>query len=239
MGTSPDGARLVIQAERDGDTVSPERGVYFMDLNRRVTRDELRARLRASLDAEQALRAKAQKLCAPIATAVRAVAAEASVAHFRSRESAVRFRFEAHHAPGNKLAAAYLFEAARRSATPEYQTFECRPRRGGQTGRTSNVLATLKGTVNPELVYVVSSHYDSVAAGPGPTTTRQEPPPCLRPRGSWLSIRSRRPSSLRRSRVRKEGCSAAVSSSGGRGKVRIVGALNNDMVGMGERSPAR
>jgi hypothetical protein len=29
------------------------------------------------------------------------------------------------------------------------------------------VLATLRGTVNPELVYVVSSHYDSVATGPG------------------------------------------------------------------------
>ena len=33
--------------------------------------------------------------------------------------------------------------------------------------KTANVIATLKGTVNPELVYVVSSHFDSVAAGPG------------------------------------------------------------------------
>jgi hypothetical protein len=29
------------------------------------------------------------------------------------------------------------------------------------------VIATLRGTINPELVYVVSSHYDSVEAGPG------------------------------------------------------------------------
>ena len=29
------------------------------------------------------------------------------------------------------------------------------------------MIATLNGTVNPELIYVVSSHYDSVAAGPG------------------------------------------------------------------------
>ena len=29
------------------------------------------------------------------------------------------------------------------------------------------MVATLRGTVNPELVYVVSSHYDSVEAGPG------------------------------------------------------------------------
>jgi hypothetical protein len=28
-------------------------------------------------------------------------------------------------------------------------------------------VATLKGTVNPELIYVVSSHFDSVAVGPG------------------------------------------------------------------------
>jgi hypothetical protein len=29
------------------------------------------------------------------------------------------------------------------------------------------VIATLKGTVHPEVIYVVSSHYDSVAGGPG------------------------------------------------------------------------
>ncbi len=34
-------------------------------------------------------------------------------------------------------------------------------------GRTANVVATLKGTENPELIYVVSSHFDSVAVGPG------------------------------------------------------------------------
>src|SRR5690606_18906518 len=32
---SPDGTRVLIVAERDGDTVSPERGVYLMDLTRR------------------------------------------------------------------------------------------------------------------------------------------------------------------------------------------------------------
>src|SRR4051794_1605433 len=47
---------------------------------------------------------------------------------------------------------------------PEYQWFAARGALGGQT---ANVVATLKGTINPELVYVVSSHYDSVAAGPG------------------------------------------------------------------------
>ena len=42
-----------------------------------------------------------------------------------------------------------------------------RAARSALGGQTANVVATLKGTVNPELVYVVSSHYDSVAVGPG------------------------------------------------------------------------
>ena len=36
-----------------------------------------------------------------------------------------------------------------------------------RAARTANVVATLKGTENPELIYVVSSHFDSVQAGPG------------------------------------------------------------------------
>ena len=31
---SPDGSKVLIVAERDGDTVSPERGVYLVDLRR-------------------------------------------------------------------------------------------------------------------------------------------------------------------------------------------------------------
>ncbi len=36
---SADGRRVLISAERDGDTISPERGVYLVDLDRKVTRD--------------------------------------------------------------------------------------------------------------------------------------------------------------------------------------------------------
>jgi hypothetical protein len=42
---SRDGTKVLIVAERDGDTVSPERGVYLMRLDRKVTRDDLVARL--------------------------------------------------------------------------------------------------------------------------------------------------------------------------------------------------
>ena len=77
------------------------------------------------------------------------------------------FDFDSKHItrPGNKLASEYLFNTYKSFGyTPEYQWFSPRQALGGQT---ANVVATLKGTVNPELVYVVSSHYDSVAIGPG------------------------------------------------------------------------
>src|SRR5262249_33226074 len=76
----PDGTRILIVAERDGDTVSPERGVYLVDLSRRVTKDALRARVKSNLDAEVSLRARAKRMYAPIAASVTQVVADASVA---------------------------------------------------------------------------------------------------------------------------------------------------------------
>ena len=40
---SADGSKILIVAERDGDTVSPDRGVYLMDLAATVTVDEVRS----------------------------------------------------------------------------------------------------------------------------------------------------------------------------------------------------
>ena len=163
-----DGTKVLIAAERDGDTVSPERGVYVMDLSRRVARDELRERVKANLDAEQALIAKGKRLFAPIAADVKAVVADASVPRIFDYEKTL-FDFDSKYVtqPGNKLAAAYLFDRYQSFGyEPEYQRFEYRLRTG-PTGPTANVVATLKGTTNPELVYVVSSHYDSVVIGPG------------------------------------------------------------------------
>ena len=165
---SPDGTKVLIAAERDGDTVSPERGVYLMDLSSRVTRAQLRARVQTSLGAEQALRAKGKRLYAPIAAEVKQVVAGASVERVYGYEKAL-FDFDSKYVtqPGNKLAAAFLFDAYRSFGyAPEYQPFQYRVR-NGPPGETANVVATLKGTVNPELIYVVSSHYDSVAVGPG------------------------------------------------------------------------
>lgn len=64
--------------------------------------------------------------------------------------------------PGNKLAAEYIFNQFKSFGyEPEYQYFEAR------NVRTANVLATLRGTENPELVYVLSSHFDSNRRSPG------------------------------------------------------------------------
>jgi len=56
---SADGRQVLVTAERDGDTVSPERGLYLVSLDRRVTVPEVLARIDASLAAEKALRARA------------------------------------------------------------------------------------------------------------------------------------------------------------------------------------
>ena len=100
-------------------------------------------------------------------------------------------------------------------------------------GQTANVIATLQGTVNPELVYVVSSHYDSVAVGPGADDDTSGTAALL----EAARVLSRHPqpativfasftgeeSGLLGSR---EFVRRAVAD-----KVQIVGALNNDMIG--------
>jgi hypothetical protein len=95
------------------------------------------------------------------------------------------------------------------------------------------VLATLKGTVNPELVYVVSSHYDSSAAGPGADDDSSGTAALLetarimadRPQPATIVFASftGEEAGLLGSR---EFVRQAVEK-----KIRIVGALNNDTVG--------
>ncbi len=228
----PDGTKLLIVAERDGDTVSTERGVYLVDLSRQVTRADVRARVAASLAAEEALRAKGKRLYASIADTVKAVVSQASVSRVYAYEKAL-FDFDSKHIsrPGNKLASTYLFETYKSFGyAPEFQWFERQNALGGQT---ANVLATLRGTVNPELIYVVSSHYDSVAIGPGAdddssgTAALLETARLLakRPQAATIIFASftGEEAGLLGSR---EFVRRAVAD-----KLAVVGALNNDMVG--------
>jgi hypothetical protein len=165
---SPDGTQILVGAERDGNTVSPARGVYAVDLRRRITKSTLLTRLRAELKSETALKTAGTHAFQPIASAVRDVLAHTSVSRIFGYEKAL-FDFDSKHIskPGNRLASEYLFNTyASFGYKPEYQWFDPSPR-AAFGGRTANVVATLRGTANPELVYVVSSHFDSVEAGPG------------------------------------------------------------------------
>ena len=64
--------------------------------------------------------------------------------------------------PGNALAIEYYADALRGFGyEPELQWFDARGI------RTANVVVRIPGTVDPELVYVASSHFDSVERGPG------------------------------------------------------------------------
>ncbi|HEV8212162.1 MAG TPA: M20/M25/M40 family metallo-hydrolase, partial [Vicinamibacterales bacterium] len=163
---SPDGTKILIGAERDGNTVSPERGVYLVDLQKRITKADLLVRLRAELTSEVALKATATKAFQPIAADVRRVVARESASRIFGYEKAL-FDVESKNIskPGNRKASQFLFDTYKSFGyEPEYQWFEPR---NALDGRTANVIATLRGTSDPDLVYVVSSHYDSVEAGPG------------------------------------------------------------------------
>ena len=229
---SPGGRHVLIGAERDGDTVSPERGVYLVDLQAKISKADLLARLRASLAAESALREGGARMYAPIAADVRRVVGQVSTSRIFGYEKAL-FDFDSKHItrPGNKRASAYLFDAYKSFGyEPELQWFDVK---NAMDGRTANVLATLRGTENPELVYVVSSHYDSVAGGPGADDDTSGTAALLEaarvlaghpmPATIVFASFTGEEAGLLGSR---EYVRQAVAS-----KVRIVGALNNDMIG--------
>jgi hypothetical protein len=229
---SPDGNQLLIVAERDGDTVSPPRGVYLMNLAAKVTVDEVKTRIAANLKTERALRENGRRLFAPIAQEVKTLTAQASVARVYAHEKAL-FDFDSKHItrPGNKLASEYLFNAyASFGYTPEYQWFAPRGALGGQT---ANVVATLKGTVNPELVYVVSSHYDSVAIGPGADDDTSGTAALLE--AARIMAGHPMPATIVFASFTGEEAGLLGSREFVRraveGKVKLVGALNNDMIG--------
>ncbi len=159
----PAGTKLLIVAERDGDTMSPEQGVYLLDLGKKIGLDALRSRLRDQLAAESALRAKGESIARPIASEVQSVVARASTTKLYEYEEAL-FNFDSKHVtqPGNIKASEYLFATLESFGyAPEYQWVPNRP------NKTANVVVTLKGTENPDLYYVTSAHYDSTARGPG------------------------------------------------------------------------
>jgi Tol biopolymer transport system component len=231
---SPDGAKILVAAERDGDTVSPARGVYLIDLARRITLPDLRARVKASLAAEQSLAARGRQMYAPIAGDVKRVVDAASIERVYRYEKTL-FDFDSKHVtqPGNKRAAAFLFDTYKSFGyQPEYQPFEYRLR-NGPAGGTANVVATLKGTVNPDIVYVVSSHYDSVAVGPGADDDSSGTAALLE--AARMLAGHPQPATIVFASFTGEEAGLLGSREFVRraiaDKVRVAGALNNDMIG--------
>jgi len=161
---SPSGRYVVVVAERDGDTVSPERGVYVMDLQAPVSTSDVLARVRAQLAAEESLRADAERRFADVAATIRPVT-EAVSKDWIYRYAEDLYSFDSKHVtrPGNAKAIAYL-DSVYRSFGYETTLQWFQP---GNNPRTANVIATLKGTVSPDVIYVVASHFDSRAEGPG------------------------------------------------------------------------
>jgi hypothetical protein len=230
---SPDGSKILIVADRDGNTVSPEQGVYLVDLARSVSLADVLERVRANLAVERELRRRGQEMFAPVADMVALTVADVSTARIYDYEREL-FRFGSKHItqPGNALAIEYLTTQLRSFGyEPELQWFEPRP-----GARTANVVAVLAGETHPDVKYVVSSHFDSSTRGPGAddntsgTVALLEAARVLADRAQSATIEfvflTGEEAGLLGSReyVRR----AAEADE------RIVGVLNNDMVGFAD-----
>jgi hypothetical protein len=229
---SADGRMLAVQADRDGDTISVERSLSLVDLGRKVTAADLVARLEAQLAHETSLRARMQAAFKPVDALARSVVGRAAVNRVYDHERALA-AFDSKHItmPGNQKAIEYLERAYRSFGyEPDVQWFSPPQLQGG---RTANVAATLKGTVNPELVYVVSSHFDSVSAGPGADDNTSGTAALLE--AARMLAASPLPATV--VFVSFTGEEAGLLGSrefvrrAAEGKWRVVGALNNDMIG--------
>ena len=166
---SPDGTMLAIEADRDGDTVSPAHSVSVLDLTATISVADLGARLKAQLTHETDLRRRMTQAFRPVADLARSAVATISPTRvYRHEQALTAFGSKYFTQPGNARAIEYLEQTYRSFGyDPELQWLPRMPTGPGGTVRTANVVATLRGTAHPDLIYVVSSHFDSVAGGPG------------------------------------------------------------------------
>ena len=231
-GASADGSKILVLADRDGNTVSTERGVYVTDLNRRVTPTELLARVRSNLASEISLRDRGLASFRIIADSVRAVADQVSIGRIYDYQKSL-YDFDSKHIsrPGNEQARNYLLEKYRSfgyDAQPQF--FDQANALGG---RTANVLATLRGTENPELVYIVSSHFDSQAVSPGADDNTSGTAALLE--AARVLAKHPQPATIIFASFTGEEAGLLGSREWVRQAVasnmKVVGALNNDMLG--------
>ncbi len=232
---SPDGSKVFIVADRDGDTISPERGVYVLDLGTKVSKTDVLARLASMQAAETDLRERGRRMFAGIAPRVRAVLQDASVARVYGYEKAL-YDFDSKYItqPGNAKAIEYIASTLRSFGyEPEIQWFETAATQQRPAVRTANIIATLRGTAQPELQYVVSSHFDSVERGPGADDDTSGSAALLE--AARILAGKPMPTTIRFAWFTGEeagllGSREFVRQAVAKGD-RIIGALNNDMVG--------
>lgn len=228
----PDGSAIFIVAERDGDTVSPERAIHKVDLTQPVSAANVERRLRTMLGAENALRQRGSESFRMKADEIREATEEIETERVYAY-AADLYRFGSKNiraeGGGNRRAIEYLVETLEGwGYEPILDWWSIPP-----DIETSNVVVRIEGTVNPELVYVISSHFDSSTRGPGAddntsgTTALLEVARVLanRPQEATIELAffTGEESGLLGSR-------RYVAQAQESGK-RIVGALNNDMVG--------
>jgi len=231
---SVDGRHLVIQADRDGDTVSPERGVTHVVLTRRISMADLLARVERQFATEMDLRRRMTAAYEPLADQIRRIVGKAAVNRVYGYEKDL-YDFDSKHVtqPGNAKAIAYLEQTYRSFGyEPDVQRFDARG------SASANVVAMLRGTVDPDLVYVVSSHFDSVAVGPGADDDTSGTAALLE------AARILADTPLPATVVFASFTGEEAGLLGSREFVRqaaaanwnVVGALNNDMIGWGGES---
>ncbi len=228
---APGGSKVAIVSERDGDTVTPHRHLYLMDLAAPVSRATLIARVDSNLTAERALREAGERMFAPIADAVREATDEVSVARIYSYEKDL-FDFDSKHItqPGNWKATEYLLAKYRSFGLDAHlQPFTTV---SGREIDVANVIATIPGTVDPDLIYVVGAHFDSRAEGPGADDNTSGTSMILEA-ARVLATRPQPTTVMFVSFTGEEAGLRGAREFGRRMKdsIHVVGALNNDMMG--------
>jgi len=161
---SPNGTKLLVVAQRGGDTIAPEQGVYLVRIGDKISKETLINRLQANLKSEQELLAGAERMFEPIHDSVKELTEEINLTRLYHYQKDL-YDFGSKHMtqPGNQKASAYIYETLKSFGyEPELQWFNP----SGDI-ETANVIARLEGTEHPEVVYILSSHFDSVQRSPG------------------------------------------------------------------------
>ncbi|MGQ9578886.1 MAG: M28 family peptidase [Candidatus Aminicenantales bacterium] len=228
----PSGKAVVVVADRDGDTMSPERGVYLVDLSSLITKEELLRRIKSQEEAEVRLRVKASEFIKPLAPQINKIISAVSPRQLFEYQRAL-FAFDSKHVsqPGNLKAVEYIQKMfASFGYQPELQWVPNRP------NKTANVIAVLKGKENPELYYLLSSHFDSNARGPGADDNTSATAVLLET--ARLLANHQLPSSLIFAAFTGEEAGFWGSREFARlakeNRLQVLGAINNDMIGWAE-----